>query len=69
MPYWLLRLVARLSGNAELRAGLNMVSYLEEVGERGDPAEANAILGAPQVTLEQWLQMHKATAAAAANLC
>jgi uncharacterized protein YbjT (DUF2867 family) len=59
-PYWLLRLIARLSGNAELRSGVNMVSYLEQVGERGDPTEANAILGAPQVTLDHWLQMQKA---------
>ena len=59
MPYWLLRLIAWLSGNGELRAGVDMVSYLERVGERGDPAEANAILGAPRVTLDEWLQMHK----------
>jgi uncharacterized protein YbjT (DUF2867 family) len=59
-PYWLLRLVAWLRGNAELRSGVNMVSYLEQVGERGDPAEANTILGAPQVTLDQWLPMQKA---------
>jgi uncharacterized protein YbjT (DUF2867 family) len=59
MPYWLLRLIAWFSGNAELRAGVNLVSYLEKVGERGDPVEANAILGAPQLTLEQWLQTQK----------
>lgn len=59
MPYWLLRLVAWLRGNAELRAGVDVVSYLEKVGERGDPAEANDILGAPRVTLDQWLQVQK----------
>ncbi len=59
VPYWLARLIAWLHGNAELRSGVNMVSYLEKVGERGDPAEANAILGAPQVTLDQWLRMQK----------
>jgi uncharacterized protein YbjT (DUF2867 family) len=59
VPYWLLRLIAWLRGNTELRAGVSIVSYLERVGERGDPAEANAILGAPQITLEQWLQMQK----------
>ena len=58
-PYWLLRLSARLSRNARMRTGVEMVSYLEKVGERGDPTEANAILGAPQTTLEQWLQMQK----------
>lgn len=58
-PYWLLRLIARLSGNAEMRIGIDMVAYLERVGERGDASEANAILGAPQVTLDQWLQMQE----------
>ena len=37
-----------------------MVSYLETVGERGDPTEANAILGAPEITLDQWLRMRAA---------
>lgn len=60
MPYWLLRLIAWCGRNTELRAGLDMVSYLEKVGEHGDPAEANAVFGAPQVTLDQWLQMQKA---------
>jgi uncharacterized protein YbjT (DUF2867 family) len=59
VPYSALRLIAWFSGDAELRAGVNMVSYLEKVGERGDPAEANAILGAPQLTLQQWLQTQK----------
>jgi len=59
-PYWLLRLIAWLSGEAELRSGVSMVSYLERVGERGDAAEANSILGAPQLTLDHWLELQKA---------
>jgi uncharacterized protein YbjT (DUF2867 family) len=61
MPYWLARLVARLRGRAEMRRGVDLLSYFEKVGERGDPAEANAILGAPQTTLDQWLRIQKAT--------
>lgn len=56
-PYWLLRLIARLTGNRRMRAGIEMVAYLEKVGERGDPTEANAILGAPTTTLDQWLRV------------
>jgi uncharacterized protein YbjT (DUF2867 family) len=56
-PYWMLRLIARLRGDARMRMGIEMVSYLERVGERGDPAEANAILGGPQITLNQWLRI------------
>ncbi len=58
-PYWMLRLIARLSRNARMQVGIEMVAYLEKVGERGDPTEANAILGAPQVTLEEWLRTRK----------
>lgn len=28
----------------------------EKVGEKGDPTEANALLGAPEFTLDDWLQ-------------
>jgi uncharacterized protein YbjT (DUF2867 family) len=59
MPYWVLRLIARTSGNERLRRGVELVAYLEKVGERGDPTEANALLGAPRVTLEEWLRMRK----------
>jgi uncharacterized protein YbjT (DUF2867 family) len=59
LPYWLARLIAWLSGRAEMRAGVKMLSYMEQVGERGDPTEANAILGAPQTSLDQWLQRQK----------
>jgi uncharacterized protein YbjT (DUF2867 family) len=59
MPFWLARLIAWLRGRAEMRRGVKLLAYFEEVGERGDPTEANAILGAPQVTLDQWVRMHK----------
>jgi len=59
VPYWVLRLIAWSRGNEVLRRGLDMVAYLEKVGERGDAAEANAILGAPRLTLEAWAQLQK----------
>ncbi len=59
VPYSLLRGIAWLSGNAELQSGVNMVSYLEQVGERSDATEANAILGAPEITLDEWLSIQK----------
>jgi uncharacterized protein YbjT (DUF2867 family) len=61
VPYWLLRLFAWIGRNELLRRGVNMVAYLEKVGEHGDPTEANAILGAPKVTLDEWLRMQKTT--------
>jgi len=57
VPYWVLRLVAWARANEILRRGLDMVAYLEKVGERGDATEANAILGAPRLTLEEWARL------------
>ena len=31
------------------------MKYFEGQPERGDPKEANRILGAPAITLEQWV--------------
>jgi len=54
-PLRLLGLLARLTRNAALRDAVDLMAYFERVGERGNAAEANAILGAPQLTLERWL--------------
>lgn len=62
IPYWAARLLARLRQNDKMRAGIEMVAYLERVGERGDGTQANAVLGPPQVTLAAWLQKQVETA-------
>lgn len=54
MPIWLAKLIARLGNRKELQAALPFFAYCEKVGEGGDPSEANALLGAPTITLEQW---------------
>ncbi len=59
LPYWLARAIARLTGNTRMRDGVEMVAYLERVGESGDASPANAILGAPTITLAQWLEGEK----------
>jgi len=59
IPFWLARVTARISGNTERRKGIEMVSYLERVGESGDATEANSILGAPEITLDEWLRRQK----------
>lgn len=59
VPYFMLHLIAWFKGNKLMKRGIEMVSYLEKVGERGDPTEANSILGKPQITLEEWLQEKK----------
>ena len=56
MPFWAGWLIAWLGRRYELQAALPFFRYCERVSvnEAGDPAEANALLGAPTTTLEQW---------------
>lgn len=60
MPFWLVRLMAALTRSSELRFAGEMMAYFEKIGELGDPSEANALLGAPATTLDQWLATEKA---------
>ena len=55
MPLTLARAVAALSGNAMLKFATELMAYFDKVGELGDPAEANQLLGAPNITLENWI--------------
>lgn len=55
LPIWLARLSAILTGNEERRFGVALMAYFEKVGEPGDPTEANRLLGAPSITLDDWL--------------
>ncbi len=66
VPLWLLAVAARLQRNAKLRAVVEMMRYFETHGELGDPAEAWAILGEPQLALEEWCDQCRARAQQAA---
>jgi hypothetical protein len=59
LPFWLAEIIARVGRRAELRAALPFLRYLAETGERGDPTEANALLGAPTITLEEWSRQQR----------
>jgi uncharacterized protein YbjT (DUF2867 family) len=55
VPFWLVRILAAMPGGRELRrVGLPLMRYFSEAPERGDPAEADALLGSPATTLEAW---------------
>ena len=56
------KLIARATGNARMLAGSQLMGYFHKIGVEaaGDPAEANAILGAPTTTLDQWLDIQAA---------
>lgn len=52
-PLWLLSLYAWLGRRRALKDVLPFFRYLQRVGPGGNPAEANALLGAPTIRLEQ----------------
>jgi len=55
IPYWLANILALIKGKKELKLVSNFMSAFEKIGERGDPSEANHILGAPRIKLADWL--------------
>jgi len=61
MPFWLVRLLATVTGSQGLKAAGELMSYFDKVGEGSNiPAKTNGLLGAPTMTLDVWLQKRKA---------
>ena len=54
MPIWGARMLGILTGNRDLRFAAMLFAGFRKMGESGDPGEANALLGAPVITLPQW---------------
>jgi uncharacterized protein YbjT (DUF2867 family) len=59
MKLWQARLIAKLTGREGLTYATRLIAYFDKVGELGDPTEANALLGAPSITLDEWFKMPK----------
>ena len=57
MKPWLARIAAKLLRNQDFREVTKLVAYLDVAGEHGDPSQANALYGAPAITLDQWFEM------------
>jgi uncharacterized protein YbjT (DUF2867 family) len=55
-PLWLMTLLDRTFMRGQLRGTLGLMRALQESGERGDPTEANELLGAPSITLTEWCE-------------
>jgi len=60
MPHWLANIIATIIRNKEMKFACDVLGFFEKVGEAGDPTEANSILGAPEITLDEWLKQRKA---------
>lgn len=56
MPYLLATIISKVSGKKEMKAISDWMAAFEKIGEKGDPSDANNILGAPNIKLEDWLQ-------------
>ena len=55
-PLWLMTVLDRTVLHGQLRGTLGLMHALQESGERGDPTEANELLGAPAITLADWCE-------------
>jgi uncharacterized protein YbjT (DUF2867 family) len=56
MPLWLVRLLATVTGNRELKGAGELMAYFEKVGEGSNAPQDNSILGTPATTLDMWLE-------------
>jgi uncharacterized protein YbjT (DUF2867 family) len=59
-PLGVMVAVGSLIPNREMWFGAQMMRYLNRVGEPGDPDETNRLLGAPEITIEQFSRTAKA---------
>ena len=60
MPFFLVKLLAIITGNQVLKGAGEMMSYFEKVGEWRNIPEINEALGVPMMTLDMWLQKNRA---------
>ncbi len=54
LPIGWLALLGKITFQADWQSLARLMAYYDQVGEEGDPQEANGLLGAPQTTLQQW---------------
>jgi uncharacterized protein YbjT (DUF2867 family) len=61
-PLWFMTLLDRTVLRGQLRGTLDLMRVLQRSGERGDPSQANQLLGPPTTTLLRWCeQQHSCT--------
>lgn len=58
-PIWLISLLGKVSFNTELQFISELMGFFEKVGEGGSPQEANKLLSAPTMTLDQWCKKQR----------
>jgi uncharacterized protein YbjT (DUF2867 family) len=58
-PLWFMTVLDRTVLGGQLRGTLELMRALQRSGERGDPSQANRLLGAPTTTLLQWCDQRR----------
>ena len=59
IPFWLATVIAKIKGKPEMKIICDFMAAFEKIGELGDSSEANRILGAPKIKLEDWIQQKR----------
>jgi len=59
MPLWFMSVVDGLFTRRQLRSTIQLMRVMQRAGERGDPSEANEVLGAPTTTLRRWCEQQR----------
>jgi NADH dehydrogenase len=60
VPLQLMSVVDAHFMRRQLRSTIQLMRVMQRVGERGDPSEANEVLGAPTTSLRRWCEQHRA---------
>ncbi len=66
MPIWLVRALATLTRDRELKAAGELLAYFDRVGEGSHQATVDSTFGAPPTTLDMWLESRARLAQAGA---
>ena len=59
VPLGVLRFFAAITFSRPLKEVLPLMKYFEKYGETGDPTSTDELLGASQITLEEWCRRYK----------
>ena len=59
LPLWFMRMIDTMFLHRKLHDTLQLMALMQQVGERGDRAEANRVLGAATTTLRQWCEQQR----------
>ena len=68
IPLWAMSVLDTLFLGKQMRRTVQMMQVLQRYGERGDPTNANQILGAPTTTLRAWCEQQRTLRSGRSNL-